>query len=82
MSIDKPQKINIGFLGGQSLGAKVSSGELSKLRTALDRHSARSDAPPAGWHDLVAEDGMIALDLSKIVYVLADHESSRVGFGS
>jgi hypothetical protein len=73
MSVDKPQKINIGFLGGQSLGAKISGGELSKLRAAL---------PAGGWHDLVAEDGMIALDLSKVVYVLADHESSRVGFGS
>jgi hypothetical protein len=73
MSIDKPQKINIGFLGGQSLGAKVSSGELAKLRAAL---------PSGGWHDLVSEDGMIAVDLSKVVYVLADHESTRVGFGS
>ena len=73
MSVDKPQKINIGFLGGQSLGAKVTSGELAKLRSAL---------PAGGWHDLVSEDGMLALDLSKVVYVLADHESSRVGFGS
>jgi hypothetical protein len=73
VSVDKPQKINIGFLGGQSLGAKISSGELAKLRAAL---------PAGGWHDLVSEDGMIALDLSKIVYVLADHESTRVGFGS
>lgn len=73
MSIDKPQKINIGFLGGQSLGAKVTAGELSKLRSAL---------PAGGWHDLVSEDGMITLDLSKVVYVLADHEASRVGFGT
>ena len=72
---DKPQKINIGFLGGQSLGAKVSAGELSKLRSALSAEGAR-------WHDLVAEDGMVALDLSKVVYVLADHEATRVGFGS
>jgi hypothetical protein len=73
MSVDRPQKINIGFVGGQSLGAKVSAGELSKLRAAL---------PAGGWHDLVSEDGMLAIDLSKVVYVLADHESTRVGFGS
>ncbi len=70
---DKPQKINIGFLGGQSLGARVTPAELSRLRGAL---------PAAGWHDLTAEDGVVTLDLSKVVYVLADHEATRVGFGS
>ena len=74
MSDDRPQKISIGFLGGQTLSAKVSGGELSKLRAALD--------VGGNWHDLVAEDGMIALDLNRVVYVLADHEASRVGFGS
>ncbi len=36
--------------------------------------------PAAGWHDLTAEDGTVALDLSKVVYVLVDHEEHRVGF--
>jgi hypothetical protein len=31
---------------------------------------------------LKAEDGTIALDLSRIVYVLVDDEGHRVGFGS
>jgi hypothetical protein len=70
---DKAQKINIGFLGGQSLAAKVSAAELARLRSAL---------PASGWHDLTSEDGTVTLDLSKVVYVLADHEASRVGFGS
>ena len=73
MSSDKPQKISIGFLGGQTLAARVSPEELSKLRDAL---------PAAGWHDLKAEDGTVALDLSKVVYLLADNEEHRVGFGS
>jgi hypothetical protein len=73
MANEKPQKINIGFVGGQVLAARVAPDELSRLRTALDS---------GGWHDLTAEDGTIALDLSKIVYVLADHEGHRVGFGS
>jgi hypothetical protein len=29
-----------------------------------------------------AEDGTVALDLSKVVYVLVDHEEHRVGFGT
>jgi hypothetical protein len=27
------------------------------------------------------EEGTVALDLSKVVYVLVDHEEHRVGFG-
>ncbi len=70
---DKPQKINIGFIGGQVLGARVRPPELTKLRNALDA---------AGWHDLIGEDGTIAVDLAKVVYVLVDTEGHRVGFGT
>ena len=73
MSDDKPQKISIGFLGGQVLSARVGDDELKKLRNALSA---------SGWHDLVAEDATVAVDLSKVVYVLVDHEGHRVGFGS
>jgi hypothetical protein len=70
---DKPQKISIGFLGGQVLAARVAADELAKLRKALEA---------AGWHDLTAEDGTVAIDLSKVVYVLVDNEGHRVGFGT
>ena len=73
MNDDKPQKISIGFLGGQVLSARVADDELKKLRNALSA---------SGWHDLVAEDATVAVDLSKVVYVLVDHEGHRVGFGS
>jgi hypothetical protein len=73
MTDEKPQKISIGFIGGQMLAARVPPDELAKLRNAL---------PAAGWHDLVAEDGTVALDLGKVVYVLVDHEEHRVGFGT
>jgi hypothetical protein len=70
---DKPQKISIGFLGGQTLSARVAPAELTRMRSALAK---------AGWHDLTAEDGTIAIDLGKVVYVLVDHEEHRVGFGT
>jgi hypothetical protein len=73
MPDEKPQKISIGFLGGQVLSARVAPDELTRLRSALEA---------GGWHDLRAEDGTVALDLSKIVYVLADHDEHRVGFGT
>ena len=69
---DKPQKINIGFLGGPVLSARVAPAELAKLRSALES---------GGWHDLKAEESTVALDCSKIVYVLVDNEAHRVGFG-
>jgi hypothetical protein len=70
---ERPQRISIGFLGGQTLAARVVPDELTKLRNALG-----SD----GWHDLAAEDGTVAVDLSKVVYVMVDHEEHRVGFGT
>jgi hypothetical protein len=73
MANDKPHKVNIGFLGGQVLSARVAAGELTRLRNALG-----SD----GWHDLTAEDGTVALDLARIVYVLVDDEEHSVGFGT
>ena len=72
-SNNKPQKVSIGFDGGQVLSARVGPDELSKLRNALGTD---------GWHELTAEDGTVALDLKSIVYVLVDHEEHRVGFGS
>ncbi|MGH2867545.1 MAG: hypothetical protein ACRDNK_08255 [Solirubrobacteraceae bacterium] len=73
MADSKPQKINIGFLGGPVLSARVAPDDLRKLRQALGT---------TGWHDLTAEDGTIALDLEKVVYVLVDTEGHRVGFGT
>ena len=68
---DRPQKINIGFLGGPVLSARVRPDDLAVLRQALGT---------TGWHDLPSEDGAIALDLEKVVYVLVDSDASRVGF--
>jgi hypothetical protein len=73
MASDKPQKVNIGFLGGQVLSTRVAPAELSRLRAALGGD---------GWHELTAEDGTVALDLGRVVYVLVDDEEHRVGFGT
>jgi hypothetical protein len=71
MSSEKPQKISIGFHGGQVLAARVQPDQLASLRSALGS---------TGWHELAAEDGTVALDLSRIDYVLVDHDEHRVGF--
>jgi hypothetical protein len=74
---DKPQKVSIGFAGGQTLAARVRPSELAKLREAL---SGLGAVPAAGWYELAAEDGTITLGLARVDYVLVDHEEHRVGF--
>lgn len=71
MSNDRPQKINIGFQGGQVLAARVTPDELEKLRSSL---------PAGGWHDLTAEDGTISLYLGRVDYLLVENDEHRVGF--
>jgi len=68
---DKPQKISIGFHGGQVVAARVKDDSLKALKEALGGN---------GWHDLTAEDGTISLDLARIDYILVDNEDHRVGF--
>lgn len=73
MADEKPQKVSVGFIGSQVLSGRISPAELAKLRDAVG-----SD----GWRDVRFEDGTVALDLSKVVYVLVEDEEHRVGFGS
>jgi hypothetical protein len=70
---EKPQRINIGFAGGQALSARVNADELARLRQALGT---------VGWHELGAEDGTVALDLGKVVFVQVADDDHRVGFGT
>jgi hypothetical protein len=73
MADEKPQKVSVGFIGSQVLSGRIAPAELAKLRDALG-----SD----GWRDVRFEDGTVALDLSKVVYVLVEDEEHRVGFGA
>lgn len=73
MADDKPQKVSIGFIGSQVLSGRISAPELAKLRDALGSE---------GWRDIRFEDGTVALDLARVVYVLVEDEEHRVGFGA
>lgn len=68
---EKPQKISIGFHGGQVLSARVSNDELDKLRKALGE---------TGWHELAGADGTVVLDLTRVDYLLLSSDEHRVGF--
>jgi hypothetical protein len=71
-SDEKPQKITIGFHGGQTLAARVKPAQLKALRDVLGKSG--------GWHELSAEDGLVVLDLTRIDYLLIDQDEHRVGF--
>jgi hypothetical protein len=66
------QRVDIGFVGGQVLTVRLDEDTLKKLRKNLDGG--------AGWHDLEAEDGQVAVDLGKVAYLRLDSGEHRVGF--
>ena len=67
------RRISIGFQGGQVLALRVSDAQL-KACTRRFRSG--------GWHELETEDGPVRLYLGQVVYVRAEDEDSRVGFGA
>ena len=66
------ERVDIGFIGGQVLSLRVEEAALDELRRALQAG--------AGWQDLDAEDGRVALDLAKVAYVRLDSGQHKVGF--
>lgn len=67
------RRISIGFHGGQVLALRASEDELKALNKAL--------GGGGGWHEIDSEDGPVRVALGQVVYVSADKDESRVGFG-
>jgi hypothetical protein len=67
------RRISIGFQGGQTLALRVSDEQLEGLYRALGE---------GGWHELETEDGPVRLYLGQVVYVRAETDDQRVGFGA
>jgi hypothetical protein len=74
MPTPKPQRITIGFTGGQVLAARLKVTDREALEKALESGS--------GWHKLVCEDATVRLDLGQVVFVRTDSDEPRVGFGA
>lgn len=66
------QRISIGFQASPPLATRVSDDELAKLQNALGGE---------GWHDVVAEDGSIRLNLEHVLWLRVEKDEQRVGFG-
>jgi hypothetical protein len=67
------RRIAIGFQGGQVLALRVADEQLKSLNKALGGD---------GWHELDSEEGPVRLDLAQVVYVRAESDDLRVGFGA
>jgi hypothetical protein len=72
MAASKARRVTLGFQGGQVLALRVSDKQLEDLNNALGG---------IGWHELESEDGPVRVDLGQVVYVSADSDEPRVGFG-
>lgn len=67
------RRVGIGFQGGQVVSVRLDEVQLKELFLSLQA---------GGWHELECEDGPVRLDLGQVVYVRAEEEESRVGFGA
>jgi hypothetical protein len=72
MSDSKARRVTIGFQGGQALAVRLTDEQLKGLNDTLGG---------VGWHEINSEDGPIKIDLGQVVYVSAEADDSRVGFG-
>lgn len=66
------RRVSVGFQGGQVLALRVEDVQLKAFYGALGS---------AGWHEIESDDGTVRVDLGKIVYVSAESDDLRVGFG-
>jgi hypothetical protein len=66
------KRIEVGFIGGQVVSLRIDDEALKGLRKAVEAGG--------GWHDLETEDGTIALELAKIVFIRAAGSPHTIGF--
>jgi len=67
------ERVSIGFSGGQVVEVRIDDDKLRDLRKALEKGD--------GWLDLDAEEGMVAIDLSQVVFLRSATTPQRIGFG-
>jgi hypothetical protein len=67
------ERVSIGFSGGQVVEVKIDDGTLKELRKALEKAE--------GWLDLDAEEGMVSIDLTQVVFIRSATTPQKIGFG-
>ena len=67
------ERVSIGFDGGQVVEVRIDDGKLKDLRKSVEKGE--------GWLDLDADEGMVAIDLSKVVFIRSATSPQKIGFG-
>ena len=67
------ERVSIGFEGGQVVEVRIDDGKLKDLRKSVEKGE--------GWLDLDADEGMVAIDLSKVVFIRSATSVQKIGFG-
>ncbi len=68
----KPERVEIGFDGGQVVAIRLEPEQLADLRKSVEKGQ--------GWQELRADDGEVVIDLSKVVFVRVAAAEHRIGF--
>jgi hypothetical protein len=75
----KPERVEIGFGGGQVVVVRLTDAKLKQLRKALGSTDKLS-GEAARWYELESDDGDLAVDLTQVVFVRVAAGEHRVGF--
>ena len=67
------ERVSIGFSGGGVVEVRIDNAKLKELRKALEKGD--------GWYDIDAEEGMVAVDVSQVVFLRSATTPQRIGFG-
>jgi hypothetical protein len=69
---DEPQRVEVGFAGGQAITLRLQQKTYENLRKDLQRGG--------GWTEVESADGVVSLNLDSIVFMKLDTGEHRVGF--
>jgi hypothetical protein len=69
---EESRRVEVGFSGGQSIVLKLSDRQYDDLRKAVQSRD--------GWHEVDTDDGIVAVDLSQVVFMKKEPEEHRIGF--
>ncbi len=69
---ERPERVEIGFNGGQVVATRLEPKQLDALRKALGSND--------GWLSLESDDGELTVDVKQVVFVRLAASEHRIGF--
>lgn len=65
-------RVEIGFDGGQVIPVRLNEGQLKELKSELSSGGR--------WQELSTDDGTLAIDLAKVIFIRIESNEQKVGF--